>query len=225
MTRTQKPEITLIISSSVDGCLVGRDSDSLDSNKDWKDLKIVRGVLQQFFDFSHNNKDVFNLVTAPTLLRVGIEAPVFIPKKENLRLVVIDEDNEINPRGIKNLSLSVEKLIIANTRKNKLTRKYPSNCQFIYYSKKIDMAHLVATLKQKYKVEKLTVSSAGLRNSQWIKTGLVDFITMIIYPLLVSRNGTPAFVEADLFAVKPLHLISAKIFDTNYLSLRYKVIN
>ncbi|MEN8252802.1 MAG: dihydrofolate reductase family protein [Patescibacteria group bacterium] len=226
MDNLQKPETTLIVASSVDGCLVGRDSDDLDSNKSWKHSKNIRGVIQQFFDFSPHTSDVFNLVSVATVIRIGIENTTFVPKKEDVRLIVLDEDNKLSLKGIKNLALSVTKLIIVTTEKNKFSSKsYPSNCHFLRYKKKIDINHLAEMLWKKYKVKKLTIQSSGLFNSRWIEFGLVDFLTVVFYPLLVSNNGTPMLIKSDLFTARPLNLISIKTFDTNYLLLRYKVIN
>ena len=226
MTSLLKPEVTLIVTSSVDGCLGSRDSDSLDQNKGWKDSNVVRGLVQQFFDFSHNS-DIYNLTTGETMVRIGLNNEIYIPKKTDLRLIIIDFDDELSFLGVSRLANSVEKLIlVTHHRRRDLVRKLlPKNCRIIIAGSQLPIVQLMNLLVIKCRVKKITIQSAGFLNNQWMSANIVDYLSVILYPLIVNKNGTPTFAGLEWFPVKPLQLISSQVFDTNYLSLRYKVLN
>ncbi len=229
MKTTPKPEVTLIVSSSVDGCLVGRDSDRLDQQKNWKDLPIVRGVVQQFYDFV-NNSDVYNLTTADVMIGLGLNNQSFSPKKDLLNLIVLDVENELTPLALQNLAKSVENLIVivGSSRPTTLDSALPSNVQLLRSEPSFDPVKIMRQLKKVFHVKKVTIQSAGQLNSQWLNANIVDYLTVVVYPLVVSSNGSASFPTATWLkkmTVKPLQLISAQTFDTNYVSLRYRVIN
>lgn len=226
MATPQKPEVTLIIASSVDGCLIGRESESMDANKVWKDSTMIRGIVRQFFDFSSESADIYNLINAQTMVDLGVNELSFTPKKSDLRLIILDLEAELLPTGIANLGKSVEKLIVIQPARQKASgAKLPSNTQLLTFKNTFDLNSIVRLLKSKFKVNKITVQSAGLLNSTWLASGLVDFLTVILYPLLVGNNGTNLLASSELFQVKPLKLLHSHAFDTNYFFLRYGVIN
>lgn len=229
MHTLSKPEVTLIVSSSVDGCLMSRDSDELDSHKDWKDSPIVRGVIQQFYDFSAAT-NIYNLTTASTMIRIGLNEETFSPKKDPVNLIVLDLHDELLPRAVVHLAASVEKLlVVTGTKRADISKqKIPANCQLLTSGLNMVPLKLMSLFKKKYHIDNITIQSAGPFNSQWLNANVVDYLTVIVYPLVVSTNGTPTFPKGSWLediGVKPLQLISVNTFDTNYVSLRYKVVN
>jgi 2,5-diamino-6-(ribosylamino)-4(3H)-pyrimidinone 5'-phosphate reductase len=234
----QKPIITLIIASSVDGCLVTRESDRYDKNKNWKNTKGVGGYVQQFFDFSVESSDTYNLINASTLVNIGVNSENFVPKKSNVQLIVLNFNDNLTEVGLKNASKSVKKLILIGKKDDQFIqlKKFPKNCEFLITKNDFDIAKTMRVLKSKYKVEKITVQSAGLLSSKWLSSGVVDFLTIILYPIMVGNNGTHILSDLDFtndnsnkieqfFNVRPLKLIKSRAFDTNYLFLRYAVLN
>ena len=214
------------MASSVDGCLVGRDSDDLDANKSWKNKVGVRGLLQQFFEFSPNT-DNYNLTTGQAMVQTGINARSALPKKENLRLIVLDRNMSLSSQGVRYLAESLDKLILVVGQRHPALRikKLANNVTVIKMSFPLNLSGLMRQLRTRLQIKKVTIQSAGLLNSRWLEEGLVDYMTVIIFPLLIGSSGTPALINDHIFSVKPLRLVSSKIFNNNYLSLYYRVIN
>jgi riboflavin biosynthesis pyrimidine reductase len=221
-----RPEVTLIIASSADGCLVSQDSDELDFNKNWKNSNLVRGIIYQFFDFIKNT-EVYNVTTAEALVKLGVNDSHFVPKKNDLRLIVLDTTNKLTTLGVQNLAESVKKLIVVAHKQGThlTTASLPENCRTYFYDKVLNLKKLMTSLKKDYTISKVTIQSAGKMNAQWLSAGVVDYLTLIVYPLLVGNNGTPVLFSETLFTIKPLHLFSSGVFDSNYISLQYRVIN
>jgi riboflavin biosynthesis pyrimidine reductase len=224
-TSLSKPEVTLMLASSIDGRLVSRDSDRLDSNKKWKKSNLVKSIIYQFFDFSEN-KTVYNLTSGSSMVRVGVNSDSFTPKKSSVRLVVLDSDKLLTAVGVTNLAKSVQQLILVTDHSQRHLKKGAlSNCNFFFHKGEVDLVVLLKEIGKQFNVQKLTVQSEGLMNSNWIEAGIVDHLTVILFPILVSDNGTPTLVSNNNFSVRPLRLISMARFDDNYISLNYDVIN
>jgi len=226
MDKFTRPETTLILSSSVDGRITSRDSDELDPNKNWKKKQGVRGILQQFFDFAVD-KDIYVLTTGQAMARSGINIKTVSPQKINLKLIVIDQPPHLTPKGIIYLAKCIKKLFVVTDKKHpSLSLKHkPKNLTNITYPNEIDLKDLMHQLKTKYKINKITIQSAGVLNSHWIEMGLVDHLTVIIYPLLIGNSGTPVLVNQEPLKIRPLRLVTSRIFNNNYLFLRYDVVN
>lgn len=219
------PEVTLMIASSVDGCLVSGESFETDKNKSWKQSDEIRGLLYQFFDFSRDDT-VYNLSTSRLLVQIGINNPRFKPKKEPIQMIVLDHWQLLTPIGIKNLSASVSKLVVITSDQSiEKDTSIPSSVAFVHADAELNLKAILQTLAKKHKIEKVTIQSAGTMNSQWLESGVVDFLIVVIYPLLVGNNGTPVFSTKELITVRPLRLLSSNVFDTHYLSLQYRVLN
>jgi riboflavin biosynthesis pyrimidine reductase len=223
MNNSARPEITVFIAASADGRLISQDSNEFDANKSWKRLPAVQGIISQFFDFS-NEPDVFNVCSSDYLLRMGINNQNFVPKKSNLRLLVLDFERQISHFGLVKLAGSVDSLIVVQPE-GKPGSIFPANCRILTTAIPYDLAGIAGQLKSRYHVKKLTVQSAGTMNSEWLQSGIVDHLTVLIYPLLIGNNGTPALIHPEPFLVRPLKLVRIDRFDNNYVSLQYDISN
>jgi len=222
-----RPETTLIFSISVDGRITSRDSDKLDPDKNWKKKQGVRGILQQFYGITQSKND-YSLTTGQAMVKNGVNIKTILPsKKSKLNLIIWDQTSCLTTKGINYLIKSVNRLIFITKANNPYlkSKKIPKNLQLISYKRKANLKQLINQLKTKYKVKKLTIQSAGTLNSQWINQGLIDYLTVIIYPLLIGNSGTPVLIDTTPLKVLSLNLESSRVFDNRYLALRYKVIN
>ncbi len=69
-------------------------------------------------------------------------------------------------------------------------------------------------------------------NAQLIRVGLIDYLSIIIAPIVVGGKATPSLVDGeslhalvDLNKLKALHLVSNTQLENSYLHLRYDVQN
>jgi riboflavin biosynthesis pyrimidine reductase len=214
----------MVLASSVDGCLTSGDSLPLDKNKTWKRQEGVRGYLQQSYSLS-SEPGVFNLIPGITLVQTGVNYRTAKPAREDLRLIVIDHQRDLTPQGVLYLSQCVKNLIVVCGRVHPVTKikSRPRNLSVITQPR-FDRANLLHRLVKR-NVTKVTIQSSGRLNAKWINEGLVDFLTIIIYPILVGTSGTPILTNPKLSVVRPLRLIDSKPFNFNYIALNYEVLN
>ena len=224
-----RPETTLFLSLSVDGRITSHDSDDFDPDPKWKQQPGVRGLLQQFYEF--NEPGMSALTIGSYMSKVGVNTRQAVPKKEKVSLVVLDPDADLNLQGIKYLTQNLEHLYyvclkshpIAST-KTKKSNHLP-NLSLITYSQEIDLGDLFARLYQDHHIHNLAIHSIAPLNADLLDAGLIDHLSVIITPLLVGGHGTPALQDADVFAIRPLQLVSSQIFSNNFINLRYDVLN
>ncbi|MFC1654098.1 dihydrofolate reductase family protein [Patescibacteria group bacterium] len=223
ITKTSpRPETTLILASSVDGRLTSSDSNPLDKNKNWKQKPGVRGYLQQFYEIT-SEAGVYNLIPGSRMAHINDR--IGKPEKEDIRLIVLDHHRDLTAEGIVYLSKCVNRLILVCGNKHPITdtKKLPSNLSLIRQPRFMRKDLLIKLHKKK--VKKVTIQSAGKLNSKWINEGLIDHLTIIVYPLLVGSSGTHTLINHKLSAVRPLRLVDIRPFNLNYISLNYEVLN
>lgn len=219
-----RPETTLVLASSVDGKLVSGDSYPHDRDKSWKLKPGVRGYLQQAYD-TGTAPGIYNLVVGESLAQTGLNQRKGKPAKQNLRLIVIDHHRDLTVQGILYLARTITKLIIVCGHKHPITalQNLPHNLSLITQPR-FNRQDLMQALTRR-QVKKVTIQSAGTMNAKWLNDGLVDFLTVIVYPLMVGTSGTAALESSHLSTVRPLRLIESKPFNFNYIALNYQVLN
>ncbi len=193
-----RPTTTLILPISADGKLVSRDALLTDKNPAWRTQPKVIGYLQQFYDFSPS--DAYTLTTGAVIALSGVNTKSGNPESSDLKLVVLDFNHDLTDAGMEYLKKSVEKLVVIRTVQSPRS--------------------ILKSISDK-KISNLTIHSTPM-NAAWLEEGLIDYLTLIIYPLVVGESGTPV-ASLGLTSPKTLKLLETRTFDTNYLCLRYAI--
>ena len=87
-------------------------------------------------------------------------------------------------------------------------------------------------LKNNYSVEKITIQSGGTLNGEFLRNNLIDYVNIVIAPLLVGGATTSTLIDGkaitqveELNKLKALKLIECNVLENSYVQLKYKVIN
>mgnify|MGYP001620132833 CR=1 FL=1 len=129
----------------------------------------------------------------------------------------------------------VKVLYLVTTNKNhpafKLKDKH-NNIKIIFYENKVDLTNLLKTMKAEYGAERITIQSGGTINSQLVRQGLIDHVSIVIAPCLVGGKNTPSLIggdslhtQEDLVNIKPLKLVRCTVLKNSYIHLLYDVVN
>ncbi len=155
------------------------------------------------------------------------------PKKVEVRFIIIDRKPHLNEKGIEYLCNWTEKTFIVTDNKKhpayNLLDKY-DNLEIIYYDN-IDLVTLMEDLKNNYSVEKITIQSGGTLNGEFLRNNLIDYVHIVIAPLLVGGADTSTLIDGkaitqveELNKLKALKLIECNVLEDSYIQLKYKVI-
>ena len=227
----RRPTTTLFMLESLDGKISSGNNDSLDADKDFCRIDGVKEGLHQYYEIECTT-DYYSLNTGRTMKKIGVNNKKEYPNKVEVNFIIIDNKPHLNENGIDYICHWVEKLILVTTNKNhiaySLKDKY-DNLDILFYEK-LDLEMLLEDLYYKYNVDKLTIQSGGNLNGLFVRENLIDYVNIVIAPLLVGGKDVPTLIDGkaiesdkELDQLRALELIECNKLDDSYVQLKYKV--
>ncbi len=221
---------TLFMLMSLDGKISSGSNDSLDVDQDFKNIDGLKEGLDQYYEIERTT-DLFTLNTGRVMEKIGFNDKKTVPDKTPVSFVIIDNKPHLNENGIKYLSGMSKRLIIVTTNPSYTNYGY-DNVDILLFEDKIDFNELFKILKQKYQADRLTIQSGGTLNGHFLREKLIDYVHIVIAPVLVGGKDTPTLVDgesitniAELNKLSVLELIESNTLENNYIELKYKVIS
>lgn len=227
-----RPINTLFMLMSLDGKISSGNNDELDADKDWCKIDGVKEGLHQYYEIEQTT-DWYSLNTGRVMEKIGVNDRTEKPNKVEVRFIIIDRKPHLNEKGIEYLCNWTEKTFIVTDNKKhpayNLLDKF-DNLEIIYYDN-IDLLKLMEDLKNNYDVEKITIQSGGTLNGEFLRNNLIDYVHIVIAPLLVGGADTSTLIDGkaitqveELNKLKALKLIECNVLEDSYIQLKYKVI-
>ena len=230
----KRPITTLFMLESLDGKISSGSSDNLDADKDFCKIKGVKEGLHQYYEIEQTT-DYFSLNSGRVMAKIGVnDKNEYHEKLNDVTFVIIDNKPHLNENGIDYLCNWVGKLILVTTNNNhiahNLKKKY-DNLDILEYET-LDLNKLLEDLYSKYNADRLTIQSGGTLNGLFVRNKLIDYVNIVIAPLIVGGKDVPTLVdgnsitdETELQKLMPLELIECNKLDNSYVQLKYKVIH
>lgn len=223
---------TLFMLESLDGKISSGSSDKLDADKDWCKIDGVKEGLHQYYEIEMTT-DYYSLNTGRVMAKIGVNDKKEYHKKVDVRFIIIDNKPHLNENGIDYLCNWVERLILVTTNKDhiafSLQEKY-NNLDIIYYDS-LDLNRLLIDMKEKYDAKRITIQSGGTLNGLFLRENLIDYVNIVIAPLLVGGKDTSTLIDGDsiekaedINKLRALELIECNKLKNSYIQLKYKVI-
>ncbi len=217
---------------SLDGKISSGNDDNLDADKDWCQIEGVKEGLHQYYEIEATT-DFYSLNTGRVMAKIGVNERTEYHDKIDCRFIIIDNKPHLNEKGIDYICHWVDKLILVTTNKNhiaySLQEKY-QNLDILFYDD-LDLKALLSDMKQKYGAESITIQSGGTLNGKFLRENLIDYVNVVIAPLLVGGKDTSTLIDGEsimsskeLSKLKALKLIECKELENSYVQLKYKVI-
>lgn len=227
-----KPVTTLFMLQSLDGKITSGNNDELDPDKDWCKIDGVKEGLQQYYDIEQTT-DLFSLNTGRVMEKIGVNDRTEKPNKTPCSFIIIDNKPHLNKNGIDYLCKWVNTLYLVTTNKNHIAytlQKEYLNLVILNYEK-LDLNILLEDLSEKYNIEHLTIQSGGNLNGLFLRENLIDYVNIVIAPLLVGGKETSTLIDgesitsqSELNKLKALELMECNQLNNSYIQLKYKVI-
>lgn len=227
-----RPITTLFLLVSADGKISTGDTDVMDTDTDYKRIKGVREGNKQYYDIELRT-DLHSLNSGRVFEKIGMNKKTDEPKKTVVSFIVVDNKPHLNNKGVSYLAKKSKTLYIitANSKHPafELQKKYP-NIRILQYKGKINLSDALQKLKKVYAMNRITIQTGGTMNASWVRQGLIDYLSIVIAPVLVGGKNTPTLMDGEslhkqneLFNLKSLKLISCKKLKHSYIHLVYKV--
>lgn len=227
----EKPITTLFMLESLDGKINSGNSDSLDADKDWSQITGVKEGLHQYYEIE-SATDFYSLNTGRVMAKIGVNDKSKYHDKVHCRFIIIDNKPHLNEKGIDYLCHWVDRLILVTTNKNHsafLLQETYDNLDILFYDS-LNLHVLLSDIRKKYHIEAITIQSGGTLNGKFLRENLIDYVNVVIAPLLVGGKETSTLIDgeaitssAELGKLKALRLIECKQLENSYIQLKYKV--
>jgi len=227
------PRTTLYMLMSVDGKISTGSNDARDFDKDLSRLSGIKEGLPQYYEIEKRT-DINSFNTGRVMAKIGINKRKDPTTKLPCNFIIVDNQPHLTTKGITHLTKWTKKLYLVTTNKNHPAFKIKGmeNLEIIYYPKKVVLLDLFKQLKEKYKMNRITIQSGGNMNAELIRQGLIERISVVMAPCVVGGRDTTTLIEGpslqtekDLQYVKALVLQKVQHLKNSYLHLIYKVIS
>ena len=229
-----RPITTLFLLVSADGKISTGDTDVMDTDTDYKKIKGVKEGNKQYYDIELRT-DLHTLNSGKVFAKIGMNDKTDEPEKSVVSFIIVDSKPHLNKRGVTYLAKKSKTLYIitANSKHPgfELQKQYP-NIRILHYKQKINLADALQKLKKDYGVNRLTIQTGGTMNASWVREGLIDYLSIVIAPVLVGGKTTPTLIDGEslhkqneLFKLKALKLVKVKKLKHSYIHLVYNVIS
>ena len=226
-----RPITTLFMLESLDGKISSGANDNLDADKDFPKINGVKEGLHQYYELEQET-DLFSLNTGRVMAKIGVnDKKEYHNKIDAVTFVIIDNKPHLNKNGIDYLCHWVGKVILVTTNKEHpaFNTRY-ENLDILLYDE-LDLNTLLEDLYSKYNAERLTIQSGGTLNGLFVRNKLIDYVNIVIAPILVGGKDVPTLVdgesindETELNKLLPLELLECNKLENSYIELKYKVI-
>lgn len=102
----------------------------------------------------------------------------------------------------------------------------------IIYQSELSLTDALAELKSEYGCQRITIQSGGALNRLFLREKLLDYIDIVVAPVLVGGKDTSTLIDgksllskSELSQLGVLKLQECTVLEDSYIRLRYKVIH
>lgn len=224
-----RPITTLFMLMSVDGKISTGASDSLDVDKDFPRIEGVREGLHQYYELEQTT-DLWSFNTGRVQKKMGVNEKEF-PAKSPVSFVILD-NHHLTEHGIRYFCAWAKDFVLITQNPSHPAFTVTEDNLHIIRQDFLDLADALQILEMNYGCKQLTVQSGGTLNGLFLRSKLIDYVDIVIAPILVGGKDTSTLIDGNsITSVEDLNLLGALQLETcevlkdSYTHLRYKVIS
>lgn len=223
-----RPVTTLFMLMSLDGKISTGAGDGLDFDRDLPRVPGVAEGLRQYYELEQET-DLWSLNTGKVMAKVGAnELP--LPERLPVSFAIVD-NTHLTDAGVRWLCARCRQLVVITSNEAHPAFAVGEDNLSVMLQERLSLAHALRRLRADYGCERLTVQSGGTLNAALVREGLIDFVDVVVAPLLVGGRDTPTLVDgpsiaslAELSKLCPLELLGCEALRNSYVRLRYRVV-
>ena len=223
-----RPITTLFLLASVDGKISTGSTDNLDVDKDFPKIAGVKEGLHQYYEIEQTT-DLWSLNSGRVQAKIGVNTKP-MPGKTPVSFVLVD-NTHLTEHGVRYFCALSDKFVLITANENHPAFGVKAENLHVIYQEKISLSDGLKRLKEDFGCERLTVQTGGTLNALFVREGLIDFVDIVVAPVLVGGKDTSTVIdgksfteEGELSKLGVLKLIDCQVLENSYLRLRYEVI-
>jgi len=222
-----RPVTTLFMLVSLDGKVGTGAGDELDFDRDLPRVPGVAEGLHQYYELERET-DLWSLNTGRVMAKVGAnELPM--PERLPVSFAIVDNAH-LTGSGVRWLCARCRQLVVITSNEAHPAFAVGEDSPSVMLRERLSLAHALRRLRAGCGCERLTIQSGGSLNAALVREGLVDFVDVVVAPVLVGGRDTPTLLDGpalasvgELSKLCPLELLGCEAMQESYVRLRYKV--
>ena len=223
-----RPTTTLFMLMSLDGKISTGATDAFDMDVDLPHIAGVKEGLHQYYEIEQTT-DLWSFNTGRVQAKMGAnELPT--PDKTPVSFVLLD-NHHLTEAGVRYFCARSKEFVVITSNSNHPAYNVQEDNLHIIYQESQSLPDALATLKQDFGCERLTIQSGGTVNGLFLREKLFDYVDIVVAPLLVGGKDTSTLIDgvsltdkADLDKLGVLKLEDCTVLEDSYIRLRYKVV-
>jgi 2,5-diamino-6-(ribosylamino)-4(3H)-pyrimidinone 5'-phosphate reductase len=229
-----RPVTTLFLLMSLDGKINSGAGDDLDVDRDFPTINGVREGLHQYYEIEATG-DMYSLNTGRVMAKIGVNEKPEPPTKMGVRFIILDRKPHLTKAGVYYLCHWVDRLILVTDNPHHPAFQMQSqlgNLDILFYKDGIDLDRMMSDLKKDHAVDRITIQSGGTLNREFLKADLIDYVNIVVAPVLVGGKDTNTLVDGtsitrveELNQLRALKLLECNRLEESYVQLKYEVIH
>lgn len=224
-----RPVTTLFMLMSVDGKISTGATDEMDVDKDFPKIDGLKDGLHQYYEIEQTT-DLWSFNTGRVQAKLGVNHRE-MPEKTPVSFVILD-NRHLTEHGIKYFcALSKEFVLITSNKSHPAFCVQEKNLHIIY-QEQLSLREALTCLKTDYGCGRLTVQSGGTVNGLFLRAKLLDYIDIVIAPVLIGGKETATLIdgrslisENELPELGVLKLMECTVLQNSYVRMQYQVIS
>lgn len=222
-----RPITTLFMLMSVDGKISTGSTDEMDVDKDFPKVEGVREGLHQYYEIEQTT-DLWSFNTGRVQAKVGVNQKE-MPPKTPVSFALLD-NSHLTAHGIRYVCALAKEFVLITSNQNHPAYSVKEENLHILYQEQPSLVDALRRLKSDFGCERLTVQSGGTVNGLLLREKLIDFVDIVVAPVLIGGKDTSTLVdgpsltsEKERMGLSTLRLIECTPLQDSYVRMRYQV--
>ena len=223
----ERPVTTLFMLMSVDGKISTGVGDYCDFDRDLPHVPGVAEGLHQYYELEQQT-DLWSLNTGRVMAKVGAnELP--LPQKTPVSFAILDNTHLLES-GVRWLCAKCQRVVVVTSNASHPALGVEEANLSVILQEQPSLAEALVRLKADFGCERLTVQSGGTLNAALVREGFIDYVDIVVAPLLVGGRETPTLMDGpslasmdELAKLCVLELEACDALEGSYVRLRYRV--
>ena len=225
----RRPITTLFLLTSVDGKISTGASDELDFDRDLPRIGGVGEGLHQYYEIEQTT-DLWSLNSGRVMAKIGANVRE-LPEKSPVSFVIID-NSHLTEHGVRFMCAWAKEFVLITTNSSHPAFTVQADNLHIILQKELSLSTALETLYADFSCERITIQSGGTLNSLFLREGLLDFVDIVMAPVLVGGKDTSSLIDGKSFVTKEelsrlgvLKLKACIPLENSYLRLQYEIMH
>ena len=223
-----RPVTTLFMLMSVDGKISTGSTDEMDVDRDFPLIAGLKEGLHQYYEIEQTT-DLWSFNTGRVQAKMGVNTKE-LPAKTPVSFALLD-NRHLNEHGVRYFCARSRQFVLITSNRDHPAFKVDERNLYVIFQDRISLPDALGQLKAQFGCERLTVQSGGTVNSLFLRDKLLDFVDVVVAPVLIGGKDTATLIDGPSLRTKDelarlgvLRLIDASILEDAYVRLRYQVI-